>query len=90
MTAGVPSADWERLLAIRSEVNAAIEAQRKAKVLGNSLMAAVRLTASGTDLALLRAYADQLRVAPHRVAGRRWSRDRADPRWPWRSRARPA
>jgi len=60
MTAGVPVAEWERLLAIRSEVNTAIEAQRKAKVLGNSLMAAVRLTASGSDLALLQAYAPSL------------------------------
>jgi isoleucyl-tRNA synthetase len=60
MSAGVQVADWERLLAIRSEVNAAIEAQRKAKVLGNSLMAAVRLTASGADLALLRSHAESL------------------------------
>jgi isoleucyl-tRNA synthetase len=56
MAAGVPTADWERLLGIRSEVNTAIEAQRKAKVLGNSLLASVRLTASGADLALLRQY----------------------------------
>jgi isoleucyl-tRNA synthetase len=60
MSAGVQMADWERLLAIRSEVNAAIETQRKAKVLGNSLMAAVRLTASGGDLALLRPYGESL------------------------------
>jgi isoleucyl-tRNA synthetase len=56
MAAGVPASEWERLLAIRSEVNAAIEVQRKAKVLGNSVMASVRLRASGADLALLRAY----------------------------------
>jgi isoleucyl-tRNA synthetase len=54
MAGGVAMAEWERLLAIRSEVNAAIEAQRKAKVLGNSLMASVRLTASDAELMLLR------------------------------------
>jgi isoleucyl-tRNA synthetase len=51
------AAEWERLLAIRGEVNAAIEEQRKAKVVGNSLGAAVRIEASGDDLSLLQRYA---------------------------------
>jgi isoleucyl-tRNA synthetase len=54
------AAEWERLLAIRGEVNAAIEEQRKAKVVGNSLGAAVRIEASGDDLSLLQRYAETL------------------------------
>jgi isoleucyl-tRNA synthetase len=60
MASGVDEDRWSRLLAIRSLVNAAIEVERKAKVIGNSLGAAIRLTASGADLALLRAYAEHL------------------------------
>jgi isoleucyl-tRNA synthetase len=52
--------DWQRLLAIRDAVNAAIEEQRQKKVIGNSLMARVTLGASGDDLALLRRYEDAL------------------------------
>jgi isoleucyl-tRNA synthetase len=37
----------ERLLRVRDEVNAALEEQRKQKVIGNSLGARVTLTASG-------------------------------------------
>jgi isoleucyl-tRNA synthetase len=44
---------WTRLIAIRDQVNAAIEVQRKAKLVGNSLEAAIRITAAGDDLALL-------------------------------------
>jgi len=60
MARGVDEEQWSRLLAIRSLVNAAIEVERRAKVIGNSLGAAVRLGASGSDLALLRAYAEHL------------------------------
>jgi isoleucyl-tRNA synthetase len=52
--------DWGRLLAVRGEVNAAIEERRKAKVVGNSLMASVRFDASGADLAVLRRHAESL------------------------------
>jgi len=54
------AADWQRLLAIRDAVNAAIEEQRQKKVIGNSLMARVTLSASGDDLALLRRHEDTL------------------------------
>jgi isoleucyl-tRNA synthetase len=46
-------ATWERLLAVREAVNAALEQQRKDKVIGNSLGARVILTASGPITALL-------------------------------------
>jgi len=54
------AADWQRLLAIRDAVNAAIEEQRQKKVIGNSLMARVTLRASGDDLALLRRHEQTL------------------------------
>ena len=38
---------WERLLDVRETVNAALEAKRKDKVIGNSLGARVTITASG-------------------------------------------
>jgi isoleucyl-tRNA synthetase len=38
---------WERLMNVREEVNAALEAKRKEKVIGNSLGARVILTTSG-------------------------------------------
>jgi len=47
---------WARLLAVRDTVNAALEAQRQAKVIGNALSARVTLTASGPVAALLRQY----------------------------------
>ena len=53
-------AEWERLLELRTEVNGAIEEQRKGRVLGNSLMAAVRIEASPADRPLLEKYADGL------------------------------
>jgi isoleucyl-tRNA synthetase len=58
-----PSAaeDWQRLLAIRDVVNAALEHERKvAKTIGNSLMAAIHIRASGADLAVLRRYEPSL------------------------------
>jgi isoleucyl-tRNA synthetase len=52
--------EWGRLLDLRAEVNGAIEEQRKGRVLGNSLMAAVRIEASPADRPLLEKYADSL------------------------------
>jgi isoleucyl-tRNA synthetase len=53
--------DWERLLAIRSEVNAALEHERKVtKAIGNSLMAEILIRADGDDLDVLRRYAASL------------------------------
>jgi isoleucyl-tRNA synthetase len=47
---------WERLLAVRATVHAALEQQRKDKVIGNSLGARVVMTASGPIAALLEEY----------------------------------
>ncbi|MBM3778274.1 MAG: isoleucine--tRNA ligase [Acidimicrobiia bacterium] len=47
---------WARLLAIRDSVNAALEEQRKARTIGTSLGARVRLTAGGETGALLEQY----------------------------------
>ncbi|MDO8794379.1 MAG: class I tRNA ligase family protein, partial [Vicinamibacterales bacterium] len=44
---------WARLLTVRDTVNAALEPQRQAKVIGNSLGARVMLTAGGPIAALL-------------------------------------
>jgi isoleucyl-tRNA synthetase len=46
-------ATWERLLDVRETVNAALELKRKDKTIGNSLGAAVTLTASGPIARLL-------------------------------------
>ncbi len=51
---------WGRLLAVRDTVNAALEAQRQAKVIGNALGARVTLTASGPVAALLTQYEREL------------------------------
>jgi isoleucyl-tRNA synthetase len=51
---------WARLLAVRDTVNAALEAQRQAKVIGNALGARVTLTASGPVAALLNQHAQDL------------------------------
>jgi len=51
---------WDRLMEVRDLVNAALEEQRKNKVIGNSLGASVALTASGPIAALLERYRDQL------------------------------
>ncbi len=47
---------WTRLLAVRDEVNAALEEQRKQKIIGNSLSATVRLAAQGAIGRLLEQY----------------------------------
>ncbi|MPY87859.1 MAG: isoleucine--tRNA ligase [Luteitalea sp.] len=44
---------WRSLLAIRDEVNVALEAQRQGKLIGSPLEAHVNVGASGSDLALL-------------------------------------
>ena len=49
-------AEWQRLLAIRVQVNGEIEGRRNEKLFGTSLGAHVTLTASGDDLSLLRRY----------------------------------
>ncbi len=53
-------ATWDRLLAIRDEVNRALETARQAKVIGTSLGAAVTLRAGGETAALLRQHAADL------------------------------
>ncbi len=52
--------EWEGLMRVRDEVLARIEPMRKAKVLGSSLQARVRLAASGDTLALLERHARDL------------------------------
>jgi isoleucyl-tRNA synthetase len=47
---------WSRLMAVRDEVNAALEEQRKNKVIGNSLTARVQLAAQGAIGTLLEQY----------------------------------
>jgi isoleucyl-tRNA synthetase len=47
---------WDRLLAVRDQVNAALEDKRKDKVIGTSLGARVVLTATGPVAALLERY----------------------------------
>jgi isoleucyl-tRNA synthetase len=51
---------WERLMRIRDDVNRALEAERQAKTIGNSLGARVRLRAAGDDGRLLEQYRDEL------------------------------
>jgi isoleucyl-tRNA synthetase len=51
---------WRRLLQIRSRVNAALEAARQHKTIGNALSAHVRVAAGGADRELLTQYADDL------------------------------
>jgi isoleucyl-tRNA synthetase len=51
---------WAHLLEARETVNAALEAKRKDKVIGNSLGARVIITASGPIAALLDRYRDDL------------------------------
>jgi isoleucyl-tRNA synthetase len=46
-------ATWDRLMAVRNVVNAALEEKRKDKVIGNSLGAQVSITASGPVADLL-------------------------------------
>jgi isoleucyl-tRNA synthetase len=51
---------WDRLRAIRDDVNKALEEARQSKVIGTSLGAHVRLTASGDTAALLRRHETDL------------------------------
>jgi isoleucyl-tRNA synthetase len=51
---------WDRLMQVRDQVNAALEQQRKDKVIGNSLGANVALTASGPIAVLLDRYREHL------------------------------
>ena len=51
---------WERLLAVRETVNAALEDKRKQKVIGNALGARVIVTARGPVAALLDGHRAQL------------------------------
>jgi isoleucyl-tRNA synthetase len=53
-------ARWDRLIAVRSEVNRALEVARQEKTIGTSLAAQVTLRARGETAALLEAYRDQL------------------------------
>ena len=47
---------WNRLMAVRDDVNAALEEKRKAKVIGNALSAKVTIAARGPIAALLQRY----------------------------------
>src|SRR5688572_5448609 len=51
---------WERLLAVREAVNAALEDKRKQKIIGNALGARVVITARGPVAALLDAHREHL------------------------------
>jgi isoleucyl-tRNA synthetase len=51
---------WDRLRAIRDEVNKALEEARQSKTIGTSLAAQVRLTAGGTAAALLESHEPDL------------------------------
>ena len=51
---------WDRLMAVRDEVNAALEEKRKDKVIGNSLGARVTITATGPVGALLKRHVADL------------------------------
>ncbi|HEU4892723.1 MAG TPA: isoleucine--tRNA ligase [Vicinamibacterales bacterium] len=53
-------ARWQRLIAVRDDVNRALESARQGKTIGNSLGARVTLTAGGATGALLRRYEDDL------------------------------
>ena len=53
-------ARWTQLLAVRETVNAALETERKAKVIGTSLGARVTIEASGPVGALLERHRDEL------------------------------
>ena len=54
------AARWERLMQIRDEVNRALETERQAKTIGNSLGARVVVRARGEDARLLDRYRDDL------------------------------
>jgi isoleucyl-tRNA synthetase len=54
------AARWDRLMQIRDEVNRALETERQAKTIGNSLGAKVTVRAHGEDGRLLDRYRDDL------------------------------
>jgi isoleucyl-tRNA synthetase len=54
------TARWEKLIAVRDVVNAALEAKRQDKTIGTSLGARVTLRAGGATAELLRRYRDDL------------------------------
>ncbi|MBH9575329.1 isoleucine--tRNA ligase [Inhella proteolytica] len=54
-------AKWNRILAVRAEVNKALEAVRSAGGIGASLQAEVKLSAEGVDLAALRSLGEDLK-----------------------------
>ncbi len=64
---GFPAADealiakWKRILAVRAEVNKALEAVRGQGLIGASLQAELRLQAAGDELAALQSLGDDLR-----------------------------
>ena len=62
-------ADWQRLIAIRDEVNRALESARQAKTIGTSLGAQVTLRARGESLTLLDNVPRRAADAVHRIAG---------------------
>ena len=51
---------WERLLAVRETVNAALEDKRKQKIIGNALGARVIITARGPVAALIDTHREHL------------------------------
>ncbi|HXW04767.1 MAG TPA: isoleucine--tRNA ligase [Vicinamibacterales bacterium] len=53
-------ARWDRLIAVRDAVNRALEAERQAKTIGNSLGAKVTLRARGATAGLLEPYRNDL------------------------------
>src|SRR2546429_8907757 len=65
--AGIPErdtkqqADWETLLAIREQVNKALDNARNEKLIGKSVDAQVQVTAADPPYSVLKRYEDQLR-----------------------------
>ncbi|HEX8143989.1 MAG TPA: isoleucine--tRNA ligase [Pyrinomonadaceae bacterium] len=55
------SARWERLFEVRDEVLRTLEESRIAKIIGSSLEARVKVSASGETYELLKRYGDELR-----------------------------
>jgi isoleucyl-tRNA synthetase len=54
-------ARWQRLIALREEVQKALEVARRERVIGSSLEASVVIQAGGEDEAFLRSFGDELR-----------------------------
>jgi isoleucyl-tRNA synthetase len=53
-------AAWDRLIAVRDQVNRALETARQDKVIGNALGARVTIEAAGADADLLERYREDL------------------------------